>query len=179
MTDDIERPPSVATPDNPALVDRSILEHAFAFVAAADAYTSRGYPAAYVLSFLLGRSIELAFKAYLIRHGATEALLRKLGHSLTELMLAAEKTGFSSLAKLSMLDCDVIRVLDGDYRDKSFEYPERRIYAGFGNAKVRIVADQVLRGAAVAIWGADQYEKLRVAERNRLSGLVIPDDAQY
>jgi hypothetical protein len=54
MSDDAERSMSVATPDNPALVDRPILEHAFGFAAAADAYCSRGYPAAYVLSFLLG-----------------------------------------------------------------------------------------------------------------------------
>jgi hypothetical protein len=51
-----ERILSVATPDNPALVDRSILEHAFSFAAAADAYSARRYTAKYVLSFLLGRS---------------------------------------------------------------------------------------------------------------------------
>src|SRR5579862_5248833 len=167
MSNTVEFPVSVATPDNSALVDRSILEHAFSFAAAADAYSTRGFvAAAYTLSFLLGRSMELAFKAYLIRQGAAERRLRQLGHSLTELLSAAEETGFSASAGLSMPDCNCIRVLDSDYKDKSFEYPERRIYAGFGNPQVRIVTDKVLRGAATAIWGAEQYEELRRAERN-------------
>jgi len=175
-----ERPISVATPDNSTLVDRSILEHAFSFAAAADAYSARGYTAAkHVLSFLLGRSIELAYKAYLIRQGATEARLRKLGHSLAALQAAAEETGFSSGTTLSMQDCEVIRFLDTDYRDKSFEYPERRITTGYNEGLVRTVTDKVLRGAAVAIWGLASYEELQAATRNRYSGMVISDDAYY
>jgi hypothetical protein len=45
-----------------------------------------------------------------------------------------------------MLDCEVIRYLDADYRDKSFEYPERRITAGYNEGLVRTVTDKALRG---------------------------------
>jgi hypothetical protein len=126
-------PVSVASPDNPALYDRELLEHAAGFIAAADGYCARGYVARdFILTFLLGRGMELAFKAYLIRQGAAERRLRALGHSLDRLMSACEETQFTALAGLNMDDVKVIRILDAEYAAKAFEYPERRLVAQYG-----------------------------------------------
>jgi hypothetical protein len=171
----------IAAPDNAELTDSVLLESAFAYAPAADAYTARPLRAggSYVAEFLLGRSMEFAIKAYLIHHGATESLLRRLGHSLKQLIAEADRHGIGTTGALSMRDAEVIRNLSDEYARKGYEYPDMRIYAHDGATLIRRAAHNLLRSAGIDIWGRERYEQNAANERHRYSGINIASDANY
>jgi hypothetical protein len=175
-----DRLASVTTPDNPRLADAWLIEQAVRFASAADAYTTRGVVAAPpVVSFLLGRAIELALKAYLVRQGATERELMKLGHSLSRLLDRAATHGFGTASGLTGVQVRAVRLLSRDYSDKYFEYPELRAYAGYSESIIRRATHEVIREVIVAMWGEAEYARMHGDEYAAVNGLTIAPDANY
>jgi hypothetical protein len=79
--------------------------------------------------FLLGRSIELSLKAFLLHHGFLVDDLRKkkLGHNLRALLEQARRRGLERHIKLEAVDFGAIQLLSYDYAEKRLEY---RVTAG-------------------------------------------------
>jgi hypothetical protein len=115
MTAPPAQPPFGPTraPDNDRLSSFALLNEACAIAAAADAYSTLGeFDASdLTITFLLGRALELALKAALLQHGATERQLRDLGHKLTDALAAAESHGYSLQGTTTQQDRAAIELL--------------------------------------------------------------------
>ncbi|MBL6948734.1 MAG: hypothetical protein ISR51_08660 [Rhodospirillales bacterium] len=74
--------------------------------------------------FLLGQSVELSLKAFLLGPGVSlkELRSRKYGHDLEALLVEARRHRLGIEVKLSSIDCAVIRLLNIEYLGKRFQY---------------------------------------------------------
>lgn len=74
--------------------------------------------------FLLGRSIELSLKAYLLHCGLSisELRKRKFGHNLRALLTESLTRELKQEIELQEVEKGVIELLSYDYADKRFEY---------------------------------------------------------
>lgn len=100
------------------------LIHAQEFFSAGDLVLSKAKGVSLPAYFLLGRSIELSLKAFLLHCGMTIEELRskKHGHDLSALLIEAMNRGLSKLVKLEAQEIGVIDLLSYDYMEKRFEY---------------------------------------------------------
>lgn len=78
--------------------------------------------------FLLGHSLELHLKAFLLAHGVSEKKLRELGHNLVASLRECRRRGICNHLVLSRTQIKQIIQIDRYYRRKHLEY-------FFGNAK--------------------------------------------
>ncbi len=76
--------------------------------------------------FLLGRSIELSLKAYLMRCEVSINILRRreFGHDLSKLLDKALEKDIRNTVNLSEADIALIHVLNDVYSTKRYEYKE-------------------------------------------------------
>lgn len=73
--------------------------------------------------FLVGQSIELALKAFLLSRGVPLRKLRKdYGHNLHRSLRKAKELGLSALVELAADELSTIEVLDGLYSSKQLQY---------------------------------------------------------
>lgn len=73
--------------------------------------------------FLLGQSIELSLKAFLMGRGIPLKELRtKYGHNLKELLDEARRRKLGNEVKLENAHCGVIGLLNVEYLNKRFQY---------------------------------------------------------
>ena len=100
------------------------LTHAREFLAAGVLVLNRAEGVSLPAYFLLGRSVELSLKAFLLARGveASELKFRKYGHNLSSLLDAALKHGIMREVKLETIEIGVIKLLSYDYMEKRFEY---------------------------------------------------------
>ena len=76
-----------------------------------------------VPSYLLCRSLELAFKAYLLSQGWTLKNVKDaLGHDLQKGREHASRAGLWKLFRTSRLESAALETANGYYRDKALEY---------------------------------------------------------
>jgi hypothetical protein len=158
------------------------LEQAFAFAAAAAAYSARApIVNTMALNFLMGRAIELAIKAYLLSKGTSMDVLRgrKCGHDLEAGLALALEKGFNTEEITTPTDQAVIAVLNGHYSEKDFEYPQKSHMGGFNEGIVRATTNRVLRTAAIEVWGREAYNQNAQKPEALLNGLLIGSDAKY
>ncbi|MDR6855305.1 hypothetical protein [Variovorax guangxiensis] len=102
--------------------------------------------------YLIGHSIELASKAYLIHKGVSlETLRKKHGHSLHRSMKKANELGFVEFARLDPAEDCALQLLDSLYATKQLEY----IVTGFRRnpplTDLQRAAAKILRGAALGV----------------------------
>jgi hypothetical protein len=166
------------TPDNPKLADSTLLNHAWEFAAAADAFARADKLRSWMpLFFLFGRSIELAIKAYAIHSGATEKDVRKIGHDLEKGLEFVEERGFVLSPPFDDQERNSVLLLNDHYSEKLLEYPLMQGYMVPQPRIMRGVVDRVIAAAFIAIWGVDRYHYDRA--RSRALGLTIPSDVFY
>lgn len=79
------------------------------------------YPAGH---YLLGHSIELALKAYLLAEGYGERQLRRLGHDLDQCLEAADQHGLRGHVTLTGDEAAAIALLNELYETKQLEYSQ-------------------------------------------------------
>ena len=74
--------------------------------------------------FLVGHSIELSLKAFLLGRGLSNDTLRsrKYGHNLTALMKEARRRKLGAFVKLKKNELVAIETLNDCYSNKEFEY---------------------------------------------------------
>jgi hypothetical protein len=98
--------------------------HAKEFFVAAQLILSQHNNVSLPSYFLLGRSIELALKAFLLSRGLTppELKSRKLGHNLDALFDKAIALGLEDELTITDLEKGTLQLLNYDYLEKRFEY---------------------------------------------------------
>lgn len=72
--------------------------------------------------YLIGHSIELSFKAYLLHRGVELATLKKIGHNLHKCIRKARELGLNQHVSFSKQEEDAFRILDTLYSTKQLEY---------------------------------------------------------
>lgn len=72
--------------------------------------------------YLVGHSIELSLKAYLLHKGQTLQTLRRYDHNLRKCLQAAEALGLSTLLQFSSQEKGAFEILDVLYSTKQLEY---------------------------------------------------------
>lgn len=108
----------------PKETPEGFLQHAQEFWTAADLVLNKAEGVSLPAFFLLGRSIELSLKAYLLHKGIPISELRKkrFGHNLKALLAESRSKGIEHYVKLEAIDAGVIELLSFDYEAKRFEY---------------------------------------------------------
>jgi hypothetical protein len=108
-----------------------LLRYAIEYYAAADAADDaigddhgHGVHAPMVVNFLVGQSIELAIKAFLLHSGMSVAELRskKFGHDLIALFDEAMNRGFGNGQKIGQRERGMLHLLNGPYKDRELQY---------------------------------------------------------
>jgi hypothetical protein len=81
-------------------------------------------PVSLTAYYLIGHSVELSLKAFLLGRGVPVKKLRNkpYGHNLTVLLREARRRKLGNLAKLSTRDIAVLEVLNECYGAKELEY---------------------------------------------------------
>ncbi len=74
------------------------------------------------LYYLLGHSLELAFKSFLRARGASLIDLKNIGHDLDRGLIRAEQMGLGELVNLSEKEKTFITMINQYYKSKEFEY---------------------------------------------------------
>ena len=73
--------------------------------------------------FLIGQSIELLLKAYLMGRGVTILELKnKFGHNLKKLLRESQKQELHNIVNLQQKHHSVIHLLNMEYLDRRFQY---------------------------------------------------------
>lgn len=100
------------------------LTHAQEFFAAGDLVLGKAEGVSLPAYFLLGRSVELSLKAYLLGCGTqiSDLRSRKFGHNLSALLNAALELGLQREVPLEEIEVGAIKLLSYDYMEKRFEY---------------------------------------------------------
>jgi len=76
------------------------------------------------VNYLIGHSIELALKAYVLQAGGDLALIKGIGHRLRDGYRVACERGLNEHFRPTNEHMSVLEVLDVLYSDKQFEYIE-------------------------------------------------------
>lgn len=100
------------------------LKHAQEFFVAADLVLGKTEDVSLPAYFLLGRSIELALKAFLLHKGMRISELRRkeFGHNLRALLAKAREQGLEGHIDIENIEIGVIDLLSYDYAEKRLEY---------------------------------------------------------
>lgn len=100
------------------------LKHAQEFCEAAELVCANSSTVSLPGYFLLGRSVELSLKAFLLQCGFTVKQLRSrpYGHNLRELMRAASENGLTEHVGVGKQEGASIYLLSHDYVTKRLEY---------------------------------------------------------
>jgi hypothetical protein len=166
------------TPDNDKLFDGVLLQNAVSFCAAADAYAKadqlRDW---FALYFLIGQSMELAFKAFAINKGATDKQLRRVGHDLIKALDQAEALRFGAELKLTSADRASIGLLGKWHLEQLTRYPLLQGYSIPRPVLVREILGRIIEAVYVVIWGKAQFEHDRASDRGL--GLLVDVEAVY
>ena len=105
-----------------------------------------------VVQYLIGHSIELSLKAFLLARGISLKELRvKYGHQLRELLDLACRHGLDEQVTLSSQERDAVLVLDDLYSSKELEYIVTGAKRFPVHGPLESAAIRILRGVAVAI----------------------------
>jgi hypothetical protein len=100
--------------------------------------------------FLLGRSIELSLKAFLLSRGVTpkELKSRRFGHNLEVLFDEAIARNIEQELSISDVERGMLRLLNWDYLEKRFEY---RVTGGTYALPLIDVTTQIARKLAYGL----------------------------
>lgn len=109
------------------------------------------------VNYLVGHSIELALKAYVLQSGGDLALIKTIGHRLREGYRVACERGLNEHFRPTDDHMAVLEVMDVLYSDKQFEYIETgaKQFPVFG--PLQDFARGLLLGVAGAIPNGDVF----------------------
>jgi hypothetical protein len=80
------------------------------------------YEIQFPIYFLLGRSIELSLKSFLLGRGMSPKEIKKLSHDINALFVEALNRDLQNMMKFDIMEKGVIPVLNIDYKSKTLEY---------------------------------------------------------
>lgn len=102
----------------------------FAHAARVIRHEHKGNRVLFPAYYLIGHSIELSLKAFLLRKGipVSELKSRKYGHDVEVLLKEARRRRLGAYVKLSQKDVGVLYLLSYEYVAKKYEYLESGTY---------------------------------------------------
>ncbi|HLQ13129.1 MAG TPA: hypothetical protein VK130_07770 [Steroidobacteraceae bacterium] len=171
----------IYAPESERLSGVALLQQAMAVAAAADAYSARGQPniSALTLQFLLGRSLELALKAYLSHKDCAEDKPKEIGQDLSKLLEQAAAHSFEFRGGTDDADRRAVAALSPNYMRKLVGYAHGPAYYMVTSRMLRDIVHRAITAVFMDIWNEDPVRfNLRRAS-DRALGLCIADDACY
>jgi hypothetical protein len=156
---------------NLVLTPDTLIDGARMYAAAADAVNDRYPNSMHVLSHLLGMAIELALKAFLLKHGRTERDLRQLSHDLPRLLEECESHGLVKTGGRHFR----LGVLGANYEDRLFAYPEQGVLSAITPGSLRQTANELIQEVFISIKGEKNFDELR-GEPGLCVQSVYPED---
>ena len=159
----------------------ALLHQAMAVAAAADAYSARGRSnvSALTLQFLIGRSLELALKAYLTNKDCAECSLKKNGLDLSKLLQQAAAHSFELYSGTSDADRRAVAALGPNYMRKMIECHQADGHASVTSKVLREILNRAIVSVFTVIWNEDPVRFNLRRTSDRALGLSIADDACY
>lgn len=151
---------------------QTFADDAFSLANGVDILISNGFRVTDRLTlFLLGRGLELAFKAFLMHHNfsADELRKKKFGHKLANLMEASTDAGL----KITSDEQDHIRSFNETYVRKHFEYMEYHGSAFSNPHLLRGILKEILYQVATEVYGTTTK-----ANGRPIAGLNVAADWQ-
>jgi hypothetical protein len=139
------------------LTPGTLIDGARMYAAAADAVNDRYPNSMHVLSHLLGMSIELALKAFLLNGGLTERDLRKFGHDLGRLLEECESPGLTQTGSHHFR----LSVSGANYDDRLFAYPEEGVLNIIIPRSLRQIADELIQEVFISVKGENVFTELQ------------------
>lgn len=125
-------------------------------------------PLLFPFLFLIGHSLELAYKAVLLVDGATENDLKRIGHDLVKCRRRVQACRPSLLGELEEPDTEEIVAMIGPYyKAKAFEYHLTGLYSGLpaDPNQVVTIAARTIKNIKKWLW-SEVRQKIRDA-RNK------------
>lgn len=169
--DQLEAQASYMASKRDSLTPGTLIDGPRMCAAAADAVNDKLPNAVHVLSHVLGMSIELTLKAYLLHRGLNTADLKRLGHKLDELFDAAVELGLTSTGSRSFR----IRVLGRNFQQRIFGYPQEGVITIIVPARLREIAHELITEVFPLIKGSEVLLNLQ-GEPGLAIRSVYPDD---
>lgn len=123
-------PDSLITMEKHPISPNGLLKHSQEFFAAADLILNKADVVSLPAYFLLGRSIELSLKAFLLASGMKMSELRskKYGHNLLALLEKAKAENISGVVEIEEIEHGIVQILSFDYMEKRLEYRTEGTY---------------------------------------------------
>lgn len=149
----------------------TLIDGARMYAAAADAVNDRYPNSLHVLSHLLGMSIELALKAFLLNGRRTERELRRFGHDLRRLLDECESLGLRETGSRHFR----LSVLGANYDDRLFAYPEAGAFNVILPRSLRQIADELIQEVFISVKGEDVFTELQ-GEPGLCIKSIYPED---
>lgn len=139
-----------------ALTAGTLIDGARMYAAAADAVNDKYPNSLHVLSHLLGMSLELAFKAFLVHRGYSEPELRKHGHDLRRLLEACEVHGLTETGSRHFR----VSVLGANYQKRIFGYPAEAMLNVILPSSLREITREIVCEVFIAVKGQQEFHRL-------------------
>lgn len=139
------------------LTPGTLIDGARMYAAAADAVNDRYPNSMHVLTHILGMSIELALKAFLLNGGRTERDLRNFGHDLRRLLEECESLGLTETGSRHFR----LSVLGANYEDRQFAYPEEGVLNIILPRSLREIANELIQEVFISVKGQKTFTELQ------------------
>ncbi|MDR4507396.1 MAG: hypothetical protein MRJ65_04005 [Candidatus Brocadiaceae bacterium] len=99
----------------------------------------------FVVHYLIGHSIELSLKSFLLSRGLkiNELRSRKYGHDLSALLIESRRRKLGKIVKLTQREIKAINLLNVFYKDKLLEYTEIGFYSFPPYTLINCIADKL------------------------------------
>jgi hypothetical protein len=134
----------------------TLIDGARMYAAAADAVNRELPNSFHVISHLLGTSIELSLKAYLLNKGSSHKVIRSIGHDLADLFRECVKHGLSYTGRRNF----VLTVMSKVYKDRVFAYPKPAMINSISPWRLRQVAHELIVFCFIEIKGQAVFDEL-------------------
>lgn len=131
----------------------TLIDGARMYAASADAVNERLPNAVHVLSHLLGMSIELTLKAYLLQRGRSVKELKGIGHNLGKLFDKSVKLGLYYTGSRSFRT----KVLGASFQKRVFAYPEEGMMNIITPRSLREISHELIQEVFPIIKGKDVF----------------------
>jgi hypothetical protein len=138
------------------LTPGTLIDGARMYAAAADAVNRELPNSFHVISHLLGISIELCLKAYLLNRGLSRKEIRSVGHNLRKLFDKCVENGMLYTGSRNF----VLAVTSALYKERTFVYPERTVMNGILPRRLREVTSELIKVCFIEVKGQTTFDEL-------------------
>jgi hypothetical protein len=138
------------------LTPGTLIDGARMYAAAADAVNRELPNSFHVISHLLGISIELSLKAYLLNRGVGKKEIRSMSHNLRTLFDKCVEKGMNYTGSRNF----VLAVTSALYKKRTFVYPEKAVMRSILPRRLRQITNELIKVCFIEIKGQTTFDEL-------------------